>query len=104
MPVGSNGKGKGKGKGGHHRKMSSLSAGSGQSEKGEGGKAIRGTMSQFKKNVLKFWSASLLVPLAPGEIVGLCAKPKNARQVLGLDIYEVCGRCRLRVSLVCIFD
>ena len=52
-------------------------------------KAVRGTISQFKKYMVKFWTSSLLVPQAPGEVIGLCAKPRNARQVLGIDIYEM---------------
>ncbi len=55
---------------------------------------MRGTLAQFKQNMVKFWTGNLLVPQVAGEIVGLCAKPKNARQVLGLDIYEMQLLCR----------
>lgn len=51
--------------------------------------------------MIKFWTSSLLVPQAAGEIIGLCAKPKNARQILGLDIYETQLLCRhFQVKLV----
>ena len=51
--------------------------------------------------MIKFWTTSLLVPQVAGEIIGLCAKPKNARQVLGLDIYETQLLCRhFQVELV----
>ena len=57
-------------------------------------KPVRGTLADFKKNMVKFWTSSLLAPQAPGELIGLCAKPRNARQVLGIDIYEVQLLCR----------